>query len=173
MNISFIRRFMAVVAMMALACYLSVTPAQAFRFVFLADSRHCNGDSINKAALKDILKEINKISEEEPGNPIDFVVFGGDMACQGGEKNLQEWSSFVKEHLPTKQEKDKSVAKIPLYAAKGNHELYGLKRSPEERATPTETLNQRARAAPRGIFGGVSSYPGSPSVRQGSCRIFF
>ena len=132
MNISSVRRVFAVMAIMALASYLLVTPAQAFRFVFLADSRHCNGDSINKAALKDILKEINKINEEEPKNPIDFVVFGGDMAYQGGKKNLQEWDAFVKDHLPTKQEKDKAVAKIPLYAAKGNHELYGSKRSTEE-----------------------------------------
>jgi 3',5'-cyclic AMP phosphodiesterase CpdA len=145
MNISFIRRFMAFVAMMALACYLLVTPAQAFRFVFLADSRHCNGDSINKAALKDILRKINKISEEEPGNPVDFVIFGGDMACQGGLENLQEWKSFVVKHLPTKQEKDKAVAKIPLYAAKGNHELYGRIRSTKEPKQLTKEREQLQR----------------------------
>ena len=54
------------------------------------------------------------------------------MACQGGLKNLQDWKSFVIEPLPTKQEKDKSVAKIPLYEAKGNHELYGPNRSTKE-----------------------------------------
>jgi 3',5'-cyclic AMP phosphodiesterase CpdA len=144
-TISSIRRVSAFTAMMALACYLLVTPAQAFRFVFLADSRHCNGDSINKAALKDILKKISKISEEEPGNPIDFVIFGGDMACQGGLKNLQEWKSFINEHLPTKKGKDKSVGKTPLYAAKGNHELYGLKRLTKESEQLTKEREQLQR----------------------------
>jgi 3',5'-cyclic AMP phosphodiesterase CpdA len=118
---------------MALAFYLLVTPAQAFRFVFLADSRQCNGDSINREALKSIFHEITKISAKKPGNPIEFVIFGGDMACQGGLKNLEEWKSFVEEHLPTKREKDKSVVPIPLYEAKGNHELYGPANSTEER----------------------------------------
>ena len=87
---------------------------ETLRFVFLADSRgESINDTVNSDVLKAIIDKIVKLSHKPA-----FVLFGGDMSYRGnidGTYTFQAWKDLFK---PLED------AKIPLYTAIGNHELY-------------------------------------------------
>ena len=87
---------------------------ETLRFVFLADSR---GESINDPVNATVLSAIIDRIVKLPGKPA-FVLFGGDMSYRGnidGNYTFQAWKDLFK---------PLGDAKIPLYTAIGNHELY-------------------------------------------------
>ncbi len=108
---------LTIIVVIAMVWLLLSTPAQAFRFAFLADSRQYYATpAFNQTVLEEILTQINNQSPQ----PL-FVVFGGDMAADGGTNNLQPWKDFFEQKL--------NIAGTPgkpkFYVAKGNHEVHG------------------------------------------------
>ncbi len=111
------KRPFALIFVLAMAWLLISTSAQAFRFAFMADSRQYNvTPAFNQEVLEEILTQINN---QQP-QPL-FVVFGGDMAVNGGTGNLLPWKNFFEKNLKITG----TPGKPKYYVAKGNHEVHG------------------------------------------------
>lgn len=122
-----IERIVSTICLAAAIVWVAFFPVSAscetLRFVFLADSRANTGPDaldhpVNTEALQPIIEEIGRLTP-----PPAFVIFGGDMSYRGyiyTDKidtgyTFQMWKDLFK---------DLKDARIPLYTAIGNHELY-------------------------------------------------
>ncbi|MCX5890594.1 MAG: metallophosphoesterase [Deltaproteobacteria bacterium] len=113
-----IKKIVSVICLAAAICAITLLPASGYaenlRFVFMADSRGDYGTPIiNTAALDAINKTIVALSPRP-----SFVIYGGDQAYRGcidGKYTFDDFKTAMKRLTD---------AKITLYTAIGNHELY-------------------------------------------------
>jgi len=113
-----IKRIISILCLIAAICSVTLLPASGYaenlRFVFMADSRGSYGTPIINTAVLDAIN--TKILALSP-RP-SFVVFGGDQAYRGcidGDYTFEAFKTAMKRLTD---------AKITLYTAMGNHELY-------------------------------------------------
>jgi 3',5'-cyclic AMP phosphodiesterase CpdA len=115
---STIKRIVSILCLLAAICSITLLPAPGYaenlRFIFMADSRGSYGTPIINTAVLDAIN--NKIVKL---NPLpSFVIFGGDQAYRGwidGDYTFEAFKTAMKRLTD---------AKITLYTAMGNHELY-------------------------------------------------